>query len=134
MDASPFEHTAAFAGFSVDDAERVAAFYRETLDLTVTETSMSGVAFIDLPGGSRVLMYAKAGHRPATFTVLNFPVPDIDAAVAELTRRGVEFLRYAGTPVETGEDGIFRGGGPPIAWFTDPAANVIAVLEETAAG
>ena len=130
MTTTLFENTTAFAGFSVDDADRAAQFYRDTLGLTVNDAGEPGVLLIDLPGGAQVLAYTKANHQPATFTMLNFPVPDIEAAVAELTRRGVSFLRYAGTQLETDEQGIFREGGPLIAWFTDPAGNVIAVLED----
>lgn len=131
MATSPFETITAFASFSVDDAARAASFYRETLGLTVEEAREEGVLFIDLPGGSRVLAYAKPTHEPATFTVLNFPVPDVEATVTALKDRGVTFLHYAGTPMETDEQGIFRGGGPLIAWFSDPAGNVIAVLEDS---
>lgn len=131
MATSPFENTTAFAGFSVDDAASALSFYRDTLGLSVEEAGEEGVLFITLPGGAQVLAYAKPNHAPATYTALNFPVPDIEAAVAELARRGVTFERYAGTPVETDEQGIFRGGGPLIAWFTDPAGNVIAVLEDS---
>ena len=130
MDTTPFGATTAFAGFSVDDIDRASAFYRDALGLHVGATAMDGVAFLHLPGGAQVLMYAKPDHQPATYTALNFPVPDLEAAVAELAGRGVEFLRYEGTPMETDERGIFRGGGPLIAWFTDPAGNVIAVLED----
>src|SRR5690625_3164202 len=101
MTTALFENTTAFAGFSVDDAETATRFYRDTLGLTVTDAGESGVVFIDLPGGGRVLAYAKPDHTPASYTVLNFPVPDIAAAVAELVRRGVAFERYTGTPMET---------------------------------
>jgi len=131
MATSLFENTTAFASFSVDDAGRAASFYRDTLGLSVEEAGQEGVLFIDLPGGARVLAYAKDTHEPATFTVLNFPVPDVEAAVAALKERGVTFQHYEGTPTETDEQGIFRGGGPLIAWFSDPAGNVIAVLEDS---
>lgn len=130
MATTLFDNTTAFAGFSVDDPDAAAAFYRDTLGLTVREAGQPGVLFIDLPGGAQVLAYGKPNHQPATFTVLNFPVPDLEATVAELSGRGVSFLRYEGTPMETDERGIFRGGGPLIAWFTDPAGNVFAVLED----
>ncbi|MEE6282477.1 VOC family protein [Georgenia sp. MJ170] len=130
MATSLFDSTTAYAGFSVDDAASAAAFYRDTLGLVVNDAGMSGVLFIDLPGGAQVLAYAKPDHEPASFTVLNFPVPDIEAAVDELGRRGVTFLHYTGTPMETDERGIFRGGGPLIAWFADPAGNVISVLQD----
>ncbi|HLS33481.1 MAG TPA: VOC family protein [Brevibacterium sp.] len=130
MSTTLFENTTAFAGFSVDDADAAIRFYRDTLGLTVSDAGEPGVVFIELPGGGRMLAYAKPNHSPATYTVLNFPVQDLEATVTELTRRGVTFERYAGTPMETGEDGIFRGGGPLIAWFTDPAGNVISVMED----
>jgi len=125
-----FEHTSAFAGFSVDDIDAATRFYRDTLGLEVDEAGEPGVVLIGLPGGARAVAYAKADHVPATYTVLNFPVPDVEATVAELNRRGVTFERYAGTPMETDADGIFRGGGPVIAWFTDPAGNVMSVMED----
>lgn len=131
MATSLFENTTAYAGFSVDDAARAISFYRDTLGLSVREAGEEGVVFIDLPGGAQVLAYAKPTHEPAGFTVLNFPVPDIEATVTALTERGVTFLHYEGTPMETDERGIFRGGGPLIAWFTDPAGNVLAVLEDS---
>ncbi|WP_330998288.1 VOC family protein [Georgenia wutianyii] len=130
MSTPLFEHTSAFAGFSVDHIDAATRFYRDTLGLEVSEAGEPGVVLIGLPGGARVVAYAKSDHVPATYTVLNFPVPDVEATVAELTRRGVVFERYPGTPMETDADGIFRGGGPVIAWFPDPAGNVLSVLEE----
>ena len=120
--------TEAFSGFSVDDVARAREFYAETLGLDVTEED--GMLTLRLGGGGRVLLYPKPDHAPATFTVLNFPVPDIDAAVDWLTGRGVRFERYEGTEIETDERGVFRGGGPFIAWFTDPAGNVLSVLQD----
>lgn len=131
MTTTLFGGATAFAGFSVDDAEAAARFYRDVLGLTVSDAGQPGVSFIELPGGGRVLTYAKPDHTPATYTALNVAVPDLEATVAELSRRGVTFERYAGTPMETDEDGIFRAGGPLIAWFTDPAGNVIAVMEDS---
>ncbi|MFI0897204.1 VOC family protein [Streptomyces sp. NPDC020983] len=122
-----FESTKAFSGFSVDDVEAAAAFYGDTLGLKVSR--QNGLLRLHIAGGRDVLVYPKPDHRPATFTVLNFPVPDIEAAVDELGRRGVRFARYEQLP--TDERGIFRGGGPLIAWFTDPAGNVLSVLEES---
>ena len=75
------------------------------------------------------LVYPKPDHEPAGYTILNFPVPDVEAAVDELTAKGVTFERYEGTPIETDEKGVFRGGGPLIAWFTDPAGNVLSVID-----
>jgi catechol 2,3-dioxygenase-like lactoylglutathione lyase family enzyme len=118
----------AFSGFSVDDIPRAEAFYRDTLGLEVVE--QNGMLSLELAGGGRVLLYPKPDHAPATFTVLNFPVPDIEATVDWLTARGVRFERYEGTEIETDGRGIFRGGGPLIAWFTDPAGNVLSVLQE----
>jgi catechol 2,3-dioxygenase-like lactoylglutathione lyase family enzyme len=118
----------AFSGFSVDDVPRARAFYAETLGLDVTEEN--GMLTLRLGGGPHVLVYPKQDHVPATFTVLNFPVPDVEAAVAWLTGRGVAFEHYEGTEIETDAQGVFRGGGPLIAWFTDPAGNVLSVIED----
>ncbi len=125
-----FENSKAFSGFSVDDARRAKAFYSETLGLNVSEDAEHGLLFLHVAGDRDILIYPKPDHTPASFTVLNFPVDDIDAAVDELTARGVSFERYEGTEMETDEKGIFRGGGPYIAWFRDPAGNVLSVLQE----
>lgn len=117
----------AFSGFSVDDTDAARAFYADVLGLTVTEDN--GILTLELGGGHRAIAYPKADHEPATFTILNFPVPDIEAAVDALAAKGVRFERYEGTPLETDDKGIFRKGGPLIAWFTDPAGNVLSVLE-----
>ena len=120
--------SSAFSGFSVDDADAALAFYRDTLGLPVAESPMG--FSLELPG-TRVFVYPKDDHAPATFTVLNLEVPDIDAAVAELAAAGVALERYAGMPQD--ESGVLRGKasgeGPDIAWFTDPAGNVVSVLE-----
>ena len=118
----------AFSGFSVDDIPAARAFYAETLGLEVTEEN--GMLALHLAGIRPTLVYPKPDHQPASFTILNFPVPDVPAAVGELTARGVRFERYEGTPIETDEQGVFRGGGPLIAWFTDPAGNVLSVIEQ----
>lgn len=119
--------TKAFSGFSVDDVHKAKQFYGETLGLEVSESN--GLLRLHLGSGTDVLAYPKGEqHVPATFTVLNFPVEDIDAAVDELTRRGVVFQRYPG--MEADEKGVFRGGGPFIAWFTDPAGNILSVLQD----
>ncbi len=118
----------AFSGFSVDDVPAAREFYTGTLGLAVTEAN--GMLTLSLTGGGRVLLYPKDDHAPATFTVLNFPVPDVEAAVDQLAARGVRFEHYEGTPIETDARGIFRGGGPLIAWFTDPAGNVLSVLQD----
>ena len=122
-----FGQTKAFSGFSVDDVQAAKLFYGETLGLEVTEAY--GLLRLHLAGGTEVLAYPKGEqHVPATFTILNFQVEDIDAAVDELGRRGVVFQRYPG--LEADEKGVFRGGGPFIAWFTDPAGNILSVLQE----
>ena len=118
----------AFSGFAVDDLDRARTFYEDTLGLRVSDAGMGGVARLQLGGGTTVLVYAKADHVPATFTVLNFPVPDVEKAVDELAARGVEFQRYENPP--TDEKGIMRAGGPLIAWFTDPAGNVLSVIQQ----
>ena len=119
----------AFSGFSVDDTDRARTFYEDVLGLRVTVmTEMGGMLRLHLGGGAEVLVYPKPDHVPATFTVLNFPVPDIEKAVDELTGRGVRFEHYEDPP--TDEKGIMRAGGPLIAWFTDPAGNVFSVLQQ----
>jgi catechol 2,3-dioxygenase-like lactoylglutathione lyase family enzyme len=121
-----FENTRAFSGFSVDDIPAAQKFYGETLGLKVTEDN--GMLTLHIAGDRDVLVYPKGDqHTPASFTILNFPVDDIDAAVDELDRRGVAFERYPG--MEQDAKGIMRAEGPPIAWFTDPAGNVLAVLQ-----
>ena len=122
-----FGKTRAFSGFSVDDVQAAKRFYGETLGLELSEAN--GILRLHLAGGAEVIAYPKGDqHTPATFTILNFQVEDIDTAVDELTRRGVVFQRYPG--LETDEKGVFRGGGPFIAWFTDPAGNILSVLQE----
>jgi catechol 2,3-dioxygenase-like lactoylglutathione lyase family enzyme len=119
----------AFSGFSVDDLDSAREFYEGVLGLRLAGDG-GGVARLHLGGGTEVLVYAKGpAHQPASYTVLNFPVPDIEKAVDELGERGVEFLRYDTPP--TDEKGIMRAGGPLIAWFTDPAGNVLSVLEDS---
>jgi catechol 2,3-dioxygenase-like lactoylglutathione lyase family enzyme len=121
-----FENTKAFSGFAVDDLERARQFYGDTLGIRTSEEH--GLLTLHLAGGRDTLVYPKSDHTPATYTILNFPVDDIDKAVDELTARGVRFERYEGA--EQDEKGISRGGGPYIAWFTDPAGNILAVLQE----
>ena len=118
----------AFSGFSTDDIPTARSFYAGTLGLEVTEEN--GMLTLHLATGGSVLIYPKDAHEPATFTVLNFPVDDIDAAVDELTAKGIVFERYEGSPQDA--RGIVREYGPPIAWFKDPAGNILAVLEQGA--
>jgi predicted enzyme related to lactoylglutathione lyase len=118
----------AFHGFAVDDTEAARAFYSEVLGVEVTDAEMGGILRLHLGGGTPTIVYPKPNHVPATFTILNFAVDDVEETVDELTSRGVVFERYEGTPVETDAKGVFRGGGPLIAWFTDPAGNVLSVI------
>jgi catechol 2,3-dioxygenase-like lactoylglutathione lyase family enzyme len=122
--------TKAFSGFSVDDLPAAKKFYGETLGIKVSEEH--DLLTLHIAGGTDVLVYPKENHTPATFTILNFPVEDIDQAVDELTRRGVRFERYE--DFDQDEKGIARPRsseeGPPIAWFTDPAGNILSVLQE----
>jgi len=120
------EQSKAFSGFSVDDIEGARKFYGDTLGLTVTEEH--GMLELHLGTGARVLVYPKPNHVPAEFTILNFPVDDIDVAVDGLAARGVTFERYEG--MEHDDNGVQRAEGPPIAWFKDPAGNVLSVLQE----
>ncbi|WP_019180357.1 VOC family protein [Microbacterium yannicii] len=119
-----------FSSFAVPDVGEAATFYRDTLGLAVTEYEEMGGGFtIALPGGGHVFVYPKPDHQPAVFTVLNFDVDDVDAAVDDLNSRGVVTKIYTDPDYGTDEKGISRGfeGGPDIAWFRDPAGNVIAV-------
>lgn len=116
----------AYSGFSVDDIDAARRFYEETLGLQVTEAN--GMLTLHMGGGAEILVYPKPNHQPATFTILNFPVEDIEATVDQLVQRGVAFERYEGSQQD--ERGIQRENGPPIAWFTDPAGNILSVLEE----
>ena len=119
-------NTKAFSGFAVDDMDKAQEFYGETLGL---KTSMEhGLMTLHLAGDRPTLVYPKPDHTPANYTILNFPVEDIDEAVDELGKRGVEFERYDGFGQD--EKGIFRQEGPYIAWFKDPAGNVLSVLQE----
>ena len=122
-----FANTKAFSGFAVDDTEKARTFYGETLGLKTSEEH--GLMWLHLAGDRDVLVYPKPDHSPASYTILNFPVDDIDAAVDELTERGVRFERYDGMGQD--ERGIMRDQGPLIAWFTDPAGNILSVLQLT---
>lgn len=122
-----FEHTEAFGGFAVDDVGAAKRFYGETLGIRVSDGPM-GLLVLHIAGGRDIIVYPKPNHTPATFTILNFPVDDIDRAVDDLAARGVEFLRYDG--FEHDGKGVVRDGGPLIAWFADPAGNVLSVLQE----
>ncbi|MGZ4612303.1 MAG: VOC family protein [Kineosporiaceae bacterium] len=120
-----FDSSGAFSGFSVDDLPKARDFYEDTLGMSVAEDH--GLLRLTVASGAQVLVYPKPNHEPATFTILNFPVGDVEAAVDDLTARGVTFLRYDG--FEQDAKGIFRGEGPLIAWFADPAGNVLSVVQ-----
>ncbi|MEV8170521.1 VOC family protein [Microbacterium sp. NPDC077486] len=120
----------AFSGFSVDDIDAAKEFYGTTLGLDV-EVNAMGFLDLRLPRGGSILVYAKPNHTPASFTILNFPVADVDAAVAELNERGVQTKIYGDDEFPSDSRGIVRGNGqgPDIAWFRDPAGNVLAVMQ-----
>lgn len=126
-----FKAKAAFSGFSVDDLAKARDFYAKTLGLKVDDQAMG--LRLHLPGGATVFVYSKGNHEPASFTILNFVVDNIEEAVDELTRRGVRFEHYEGD-LKTDQKGIARGisvnQGPDIAWFKDPAGNFLSVLQE----
>jgi catechol 2,3-dioxygenase-like lactoylglutathione lyase family enzyme len=127
-----FKAQAAFSGFSVDDLQKAKQFYTETLGLEVNNEDMG--LQLNLPNGGKLFIYTKEGHEPATFTVLNFVVDNIDSAVDELTKSGVSFEHYDNMPVKQDDKGIIRGlsakQGPDIAWFKDPAGNILSVLQD----
>jgi catechol 2,3-dioxygenase-like lactoylglutathione lyase family enzyme len=116
----------AFSGFSVDDIPAARKFYEETLGLKVTEEN--GMLTLHLAGDRPTLVYPKPNHTPATYTILNFRVDDAGAAAAALAKRGVTIERYEG--MDQDDNGVNRGEGPPIAWFKDPAGNILSVIEE----
>ena len=120
-----FRDTKAFSGFAVDDIDAARAFYGETLGLKVTDEN--GLLTLHIAGDRPTLIYPRPDHTPAEYTILNFPVDDIDPAVDALAERGIEFLRYDG--FDQDEKGVMRNAGPNIAWFADPAGNVLSVIE-----
>src|SRR5260370_28367306 len=122
-----FKDAKAFSGFSVDDLQRAKEFYGKVLELELRETP-EGID-IQLGGGGRLFVYGKANHEPATFTVLNFIVDDVEKAVAELNRRGVQFEHYDLPGIKTDDRGIARGRAPTIAWFNDPAGDIPPVIQ-----
>ncbi len=123
-----FKDTKAFSGFSVNDLQKAKQFYSEVLGLEVTDNPM-GLIELHIEGGNNIIIYPKPDHTPATFTILNFPVNNIDKAVDELIQKGVSFEKYEGR-IKTDEKGICRSPeGPNIAWFKDPAGNILSVLE-----
>lgn len=122
-----FANTKAFSGFAVDDIDKAREFYGQTLGIETSSMDVEGLLVLQIAGDRPVIVYPKPDYQPATYTVLNFPVDDIGKAVDELESRGVALERYEG--FDQDERGIARGQGPPIAWFKDPAGNILAVLE-----
>ena len=127
-----FKNTEAFPGFSVNDLRKAKEFYGQTLGLEVNELPQG--LLLHIAGGARIFIYPKPNHTPATFTILNFPVDNIERAVDELVTRGVRFEQYDLGTLKTDKKGIARGAGPNIAWFKDPAGNILSVLEENSFG
>jgi predicted enzyme related to lactoylglutathione lyase len=129
-----FKDTKGFSGFSVDDLQQAKEFYGKVLGLDLTESiKMPGLLTLHLFGGTDILVYAKQNHVPATYTVLNFAVPDVTSAVQKLNALGIQFEQYNFDNFKTDADGVFRAGGPLIAWFKDPAGNILSVLEQNLA-
>ena len=125
-----FKNTKAISSFSTNDTEKAKEFYGKTLGLEVKEGQM-GMLQIHASNGNEIMVYPKPNHEPASFTVLNFPVDNVEKAVDELTSKGVKFEHYdMGENGKTDAKGIMRGNGPTIAWFKDPAGNILSVLEE----
>jgi catechol 2,3-dioxygenase-like lactoylglutathione lyase family enzyme len=124
-----FKATRAFSGFSVDDPAKAKQFYEQTLGMDVTDDH--GLLHLHVGGDSEVIVYPKPDHTPASFTVLNIPVDDVDAAVGELEQRGVRFEHYDLPDLKTDARGIMRDNGPTIAWFKDPAGNIFSVIERS---
>ena len=118
----------AFSSFSVNDIQKAKEFYGKTLGVEVS-SGPEGTIELKFDGGAKALIYPKPNHQPATFTVLNFPVPSVDKAVDDLNQRGVRFEIYNEPNLKTDARGVSRGNGPTIAWFKDPAGNILSVLE-----
>ncbi|SHM97038.1 VOC family protein [Mucilaginibacter sp. OK098] len=127
-----FKNTKAFSGFSVNDMQKAKEFYNGILGIEVSENDM-GIMTLKIAGGTNIVVYPKPNHEPATFTILNFAIADIDKAVDELIKAGVKFEQYDFGEIKTDEKGIMRGNGygPDIAWFKDPAGNILSVLKES---
>lgn len=126
-----FKNTKAFSSFSVNDMQKAKEFYNGTLGIEVSENEM-GIMTLKITGGTDVIIYPKPNHEPATFTILNFAVADVEKAVDELAKAGVKFEHYDFGDIKTDEKGVMRGNGmgPDIAWFKDPAGNILSVLKE----
>ena len=123
-----FKNIKTISSFSVKDIKKTREFYGKTLGMEISDMpGMDDMIILNIAGGSEIVVYAKQDHEPATFTVLNFPVDNIDNTVDELIKRGVTFEQYEGN-LKTDEKGVFRGG-PLVAWFKDPSGNILSVLE-----
>lgn len=122
------KNSKAFSSFSANDLDKAKEFYQSTLGLDVRIGEMDTLE-LHISGSIPVLIYPKPDHQPATFTVLNFPVESVEATVDHLVEKGVQFEHYDYPGLQTDEKGIFRGDGPVIAWFKDPAGNILSVLE-----
>lgn len=122
--------TRALSGFSVNDMQKAKEFYNGTLGIEVSENDM-GIMTLKIAGGTNIIVYPKPNHEPATFTILNFQVEDVDKTVDELAKAGITFEQYDFGEIKTDEKGIMRGNGhgPDIAWFKDPAGNILSVLK-----
>ncbi|WP_295673905.1 VOC family protein [uncultured Mucilaginibacter sp.] len=125
-----FKDTKAFSGFSVNDVQKARQFYHGKLGIEVSENEM-GIMTLHISGRGKIIVYPKPNHEPATFTILNFPVSDVEKVVDELIKAGITFEQY-GEPIKTDAKGIVRGNGrgPDIAWFKDPAGNILSVMKE----
>lgn len=123
-----FKDIKAFSGFSVNAIEKAKEFYGKLLGIEISETEM-GVLELKISGSNNVIIYPKPNHQPATFTVLNFPVEDVEKTVDDLIDLGIVFEQYEDN-LKTDAKGIFRGGGPLIAWFKDPAGNILSVIQQ----
>jgi len=122
-------HAKAFSGFSVDDLQKARSFYGELLQIKVEDNPM-GLLELYPEGGSKIIIYPKSDHRAATYTILNFGVEDIESAVEEMAAHGIIFEQY-GAPLNTNEKGISRSpDGPTVAWFKDPAGNILSVIQQ----
>lgn len=124
-----FGQTKAFSGYSVDDLQKAKQFYGEILGIEVSQEQEMPVLQLHISGGYEVILYEKPNHEPATFTVLNFPVKNIEETVKTLKTKGVKFESYDSPDLKTDADDIMRGNGPTIAWFTDPAGNILSVIQ-----
>jgi predicted enzyme related to lactoylglutathione lyase len=122
--------TPAFSGFAVDDITAAIGFYRDKLGLNVSDVNDMGIITITLTGGADIIVYPKDDHVPATYTILNFAVEDIDVTADKLKAAGITLENYDVGEMKADEKGIYRGEGPDIAWFRDPAGNVLSILHE----